>query len=237
MRLSRLVLAATLGLALAGQGQARTLVREDFPAQALALSADANGDGLVTREEIADACAKAVAGAEAEFERDWKAKLAVYGMPPEAKTLDVERIFAATVEILEKADADGDGRVTPQELKAYVERFPAELRPDMIQAALALDPNVDLAVSRDEIEAARERFAAEVTRIKRLAPHVREALLHPPKAEALTTWKASTDRIADAAIDLWREVAKDGKAALGDLRAQAVEAGDQSPSIAAQTRQ
>lgn len=237
-RTAAALLAASLFLPSAAGS--RELVREGYPAQALALSADANGDGSVTREEIADACARAVAEASAAFERDWKAKLSVYGMPADATSLDVERIFAATAAIVEGADADGDGRVTAVELRDYVMRFPADLRPDMIQAALALDRDVDLSVTREELSQARERFAAEVARIKELSPHVRDAMLRPSKAEALETWKAATGRIADAAIDLWRSVASGGRAAVGDLRAQvpeAAEGADQSPSTAAQARQ
>jgi hypothetical protein len=229
------VLASCLLLAASSTApSARALVREDFPAQALALLADANADGVVTREEIADACAKAVADAPAQFERDWRAKLGVYGMPADAKALDVERIFAATVAIVDGADADGDGRVTPAELKAYVERFDAERRPDMIQSALALDRNVDLVVSRAEVAAAKERFATEIARIKELSPHVREAMLHPTKAEGLEAWKASTNRIADGAIVLWREIAgTTGKASLGDIRAHVPEPAEADASEAA----
>ena len=229
------LVAALRGGTPAPTSEPRSFVRSSFPAQALALSADADGDGFVTREEIADACARSVAGAEATFERDWRDKLAIYGMPEDSRTLDVERIFAATAAIVEGADADHDGRTTPAELKAYVERFPASRRPDMIQMALTLDRDVDMTVSREEVAAARNRVASEIERIKAIEdPGIREALLHPSKAEALATWKASTKRIADAAIVLWRDVAAGtGRASVGDLRAVQPDAPDTAPKAEA----
>lgn len=214
--------AAAFGLALAllgAQASARPLLREDDPALALALTADADGDGHVTRAEIAEAAARAVDGAEAEFDRDWRSKLAVYGMSAEATALDLRAIYAATKRILDGADANGDGTVTAVELRAYVGTFPAGLRADMVGVAYALDRDADGTVSRDERDKAEAAFAKELARIDAMAPAARDAALHPTRAAALATWRESTERVAEGAVDLWREVAgKAGKASLGDLR-------------------
>lgn len=212
--------AGSLAWAIAApQAGAKPLLRQDDPSLALALSADADGDGFVTREEIADAAAKAVDGAEGEFDKDWRSKLAVYGMSTEATVLDLKAIFAATKRILDAADADKDGNVTPAELRAYVETFPVELRADMVEVAYALDRDADGTVTRDERDKAEAAFAKELARIDTMPPLVKDAMLHPTRATSLATWRESTQRIAEGAVDLWREVAgKVGKASLGELR-------------------
>ncbi len=211
--------ACLLAACLAASGaSARPLLREDDPARVLALGADADGDGFVTKAEIADAAARAVGDATREFEADWGNKLALYGMPPDAKALDVRAIYAATKRVLEGADADRDGNVTPAELRAYAGTLPANQRGDAVEAALALDRDADMTVSRSERDRAEAAFGKEIARMEALPAKEREAAMHPSREAALATWKASTERVAHAAVALWRDVARDGKASVGDIR-------------------
>jgi len=212
-----LALAATLALCHAAG--ARPLLRRDEPARSLALSADADGDGFVTKAEIADAAARAVASAPAEFDADWKAKLRVYGLDPGAATIEASRAFDAANRILDAADADKDGSVTPAEMRAYAETFPVELRPDVVDVALALDRDADGTVSREERERARSAFAKEAARLAAMPAAERTALSTRGRGESLATWKSSTERVAHAAIAIWREAAVDGRASLGDIAA------------------
>lgn len=197
---------------------AKPLLREDDPAKTLAMRADADGDGVVTKVEIADAAARAVEDAAREFDADWGNKLALYGMPADSKALDVRAIYAATKRILEAADADHDGDVTPAELRAYAGTLPPNQRGDAVEAALALDRDADMTISRSERDRAEAAFGKEIARMEALPAKEREAALHPPRDVALATWKASTVRVAHAAVALWRDVSQDGKASVGDIR-------------------
>ncbi|PPB80212.1 Ca2+-binding EF-hand superfamily protein [Albidovulum inexpectatum] len=106
---------------------------------------DANGDGKITREEIAAHRAAAIAGLDADgdgfISKDEMTAFAT-ARATERATQMVERHFA-------ERDVDGDGKISAAEMMAP----PA--RPDMFER---LDADGDGAISKEEADAARERM-------------------------------------------------------------------------------
>ncbi|MFN3642695.1 MAG: EF-hand domain-containing protein [Gemmobacter sp.] len=114
---------------------------------------DANGDGRITREEIANHRAERIAALDADGDGFVSRDEAIAF----ARTEAAARAERAAGAMFDRADADGDGRLSAAEVMTAADRAGA---PSLTMMFDRLDADGDGAITRAEAEAARAAMRA-----------------------------------------------------------------------------
>ena len=125
-------------------------------ASAIYVAADADGDGLVTRAELDGALAALEARTPMDFERDWATMLRVAGIDAKADRVDYPAAVRGALALYGHADANGDDRVTADEMRAFAATLPEDDRDAALEMMATGDADTDGVVDSSEMASVRK---------------------------------------------------------------------------------
>lgn len=123
---------------------------------AIYAAADADGDGLVTRAELDGALTSFEARTKPDFERDWATMLRVAGLDGKADRIDFPAAVRGALALYVRADADGDDRITADEMRAFAATLPGDDGDAALESMATADADMDGTVDPSELASVRK---------------------------------------------------------------------------------
>ncbi|MGU3560548.1 hypothetical protein [Methylobacterium radiotolerans] len=164
---------------------------------------------MIDRSELEASIASFQAQVRPGFERDWSVMIRVAGADATSGIIDFPAAARGTLALYDRADADHDDVVTPEEMKALLATLPEDEREAAAEFMTTADANFDGTVDASELASLRtdvETYLAAQARDPDAVPEGGAV----SKAETLKGFLERADAIREDAMARFDRVAAAG---------------------------
>ncbi len=176
---------------------------------AIFAAADVDHDGVVDRRELEAAIAGFREQVRPGFEHDWGVMMRVAGVDPMAPGIDFPTAARGALALYERADANHDDVVTPEEARAFLTTMSGDVREAAAEFMATADDNFDGTIDAAELSGLRtdvETYLAAEARDPDTVPEGGVVL----KAATLQAFLDRADAVRDDAMARFDRIAGTG---------------------------
>lgn len=173
---------------------------------AIFAAADVDHDGLVDRKELEAALAGFRDQVRPGFEHDWGVMMRVAGVDPSAPGIDFPTAARGALSFYDRADANHDDVVTPEETRAFLATMSGDVREAAAEFMATADDNFDGTIDASELAGLRTDVEAYLAAEARDPDSVPEGGV-VRKADTLQSFLDRADAVRDDALARFDRIA------------------------------